>query len=557
MSDEKKLKILKALKSGKITRDQATGLMDKHGISYKGSENNPEPVEQQDEQGLGSQIFDYGMRALDYTGGLTRTAIAGAADPFVEGDLVNQDDVINALKGKAVTTEEVLDRSGMEDGALRTGLGFAGDVALDPTTYMSGGISALAKLGKAGKLGKVAALAAAPSVISSELLGKAVGATAGKAYKGSRDMAMKGFGVISGADPKGVKEFVKNKETILKISENPVEFSDDVAEKYTNAMKARKDRISQSFADLDPEREIVDISQEKKKIKEALEEIEAGGFVTEDGGIGLRPEKRDLYDSLNEVYKDAFGFIDESGNIVGEIPDSVNLEEAMRIKRAIKETGSGKKTIFDKNSGQERAIKKIESGKLRSLYSDINKKVDEAYGPSAKIAREEYGSLLDDQNVIDNLLMKTSNITGERKAFDTLYEYGKTKRGKAAKRAMEKIDENISSYGINSDIGPYSSLLRASEQMIDPSWLPISSNSVVSTGRIALTAGAGAKVAEDIAPSLGSRLGAAAGMAAGALGGSPAAMKNISELGYKTENLTKKVPTSVWRRMLINQNEDQ
>ncbi len=524
------------------------------------SENKTEPVEQ-DDPGVGSQILDYGLRGLDYAGGLGRVSAAGITDlanmALDRPTVTREGDVMSALQGQAPTTEEYLDRAGMEDGTARTALGFAGDVALDPTTYMSGGLSALTKLGKMGKAGKAAALVAAPSHITGELLGKAVGATAGKVYKGSRNLGMKAFGEISGADPSSVKDFVKNKETILRINENPVDFSDNVADEYTDAMRLRKERISQDFASLAPEREIVDISGEKQKIRNLLTDIESKGIVTEDGAIGLRPENRDLYDSLNEVYKDAFGFVDGSGNVVGEIPDKVNLEEAMRIKRAIKETGSGRKTIFDKSSGQEKTIKKIESGKLSDLYRDINGKIDDAYGLDAKYAREQYGSLLEDQGIIDNLLMKKSNITGEKKVFDTLYEYGKTKRGKAAKRAMGKIDENIRSYGIDSDIEPYSSLLRASEQMIDPSWLPISSNSVVSTGRIALTAGAGAKAAEEVAPSLGSRLGAAAGMAVGALGGSPAAMRGISEAGYKAENLVNKAPGSIWRRMLINSNREE
>ena len=38
MSSEKKLKILRALDSGEITKDQAIKLMDKHGIQYKKQE---------------------------------------------------------------------------------------------------------------------------------------------------------------------------------------------------------------------------------------------------------------------------------------------------------------------------------------------------------------------------------------------------------------------------------------------------------------------------------------------------------------------------------------
>jgi hypothetical protein len=129
-----------------------------------------------EEPGVLGTALDYGMRALDYAGGLTRTA---AAAPF---GVVQGEDVMAALKGKAPSTSEYLEEAGVGAGAslsdiapslysetgqglaLEKGgmfdptqrglLGFVGDVALDPATYLSGGLSAAAKAGKLGKVGR-------------------------------------------------------------------------------------------------------------------------------------------------------------------------------------------------------------------------------------------------------------------------------------------------------------------------------------------------------------------------------------------------------------------
>lgn len=119
---------------------------------------------------FGSRALDYGLRALDYAGGLTRTAAGEAADMFIDGDLVTGEDWKKAGVGKATSTSEMMERAGVEEGnrynlmpemripmtditlgqgdsSARDILGFLGDVALDPLTWASLGTSAAAKKG--------------------------------------------------------------------------------------------------------------------------------------------------------------------------------------------------------------------------------------------------------------------------------------------------------------------------------------------------------------------------------------------------------------------------
>lgn len=99
-----------------------------------------------------SQIMDGVSRGLDYTGGIGRTAAAGLVDPFVKEDIVTNDDVKNALIGKAPDTAEYMERAKVPAGAevdlnplmegktsVRDIGGFVGDIALDPATYVSMG----------------------------------------------------------------------------------------------------------------------------------------------------------------------------------------------------------------------------------------------------------------------------------------------------------------------------------------------------------------------------------------------------------------------------------
>jgi len=100
------------------------------------------PERPQEDRGLLSKGFDYGMRALDYPGGLVRTGIAEAADVFAPGNKVTGEDWGKAIRGQAPSSAQYMEKFGVpEMGSVSTPLGdistrdvggFALDVATDP-----------------------------------------------------------------------------------------------------------------------------------------------------------------------------------------------------------------------------------------------------------------------------------------------------------------------------------------------------------------------------------------------------------------------------------------
>lgn len=116
---------------------------------------------QENQPSFGRKALDYGLRALDYTGGLTRTAAAELADSVPQSnEAVTSEDWMKALRGKAPSSAEYMERMGVPEGArvdlnpfaegdssVRDIGGFVGDVALDPLNYLTLGGSAAAKAG--------------------------------------------------------------------------------------------------------------------------------------------------------------------------------------------------------------------------------------------------------------------------------------------------------------------------------------------------------------------------------------------------------------------------
>jgi len=129
----------------------------------------------QEEPGLGAKALDYGLRALDYGGGLIRTAGAGLANiPYsiATGKSITQpEDVLNAFKGKSPTSAQYMERAGIPEGphadlmpeftipgtdvtlgkgdtSLRDAEGLALDIATDPLTSI---VKAVKPFGRAAE----------------------------------------------------------------------------------------------------------------------------------------------------------------------------------------------------------------------------------------------------------------------------------------------------------------------------------------------------------------------------------------------------------------------
>lgn len=111
---------------------------------------------------FGAKALDYGLKTLDYTGGLTRLGAGKAYEAASGQDLKLPDlmDVLTMEKEAPMTEEMIQAAGGMQDYPLsRKAIGFAGDVLLDPATVLTLGGAGLAKAGLS-KAAKGAATAA-------------------------------------------------------------------------------------------------------------------------------------------------------------------------------------------------------------------------------------------------------------------------------------------------------------------------------------------------------------------------------------------------------------
>lgn len=131
---------------------------------------------------LNSKPVQYGLRGLDYLGGMGRVAASGIAG-LIDPKILKADDVLRMIKGQAPSTKEYMERAGVPQGGslsdvlpnafsppgsggipslsrpekggpldvtARGAAGFAGDVALDPLTYLTMGVGNAAKAAAQG-----------------------------------------------------------------------------------------------------------------------------------------------------------------------------------------------------------------------------------------------------------------------------------------------------------------------------------------------------------------------------------------------------------------------
>lgn len=174
MLSKDELEYVDHLVSQGATREEAGEYLDYQKKFMGGSE---EKVAQQEKsvKDYLMQGVDYAGRGLDYVGGVSRAAVGTTLGQSRPGDMAR------VLEGNAPRTDEYLDRAGvgkgtslsdlapamysntgdewlklkrggMLDPSARGTAGFVGDVALDPLTYLSGGLSAAGKVGKEAKL---------------------------------------------------------------------------------------------------------------------------------------------------------------------------------------------------------------------------------------------------------------------------------------------------------------------------------------------------------------------------------------------------------------------
>lgn len=399
--------------------------------------------------------------------------------------------------------------------ALRQKLGqYAGlEQEVDPTDVaISGGLGAASPLLLGTGAGAKQALKAGVSQASQQgLLGRGYDAA-------TRKLAPKLAETFSGASGKGIMEYAKNPQMVEQIAENPISYAKSVSDELLEAVDQKESALKQQFNQMRDSENLIDISSVKKSLGDEINTLQSKG--------ALQTQEADRLLSLKEAYKDAFGLRDVDGEIIGEIPNAVDFQTAMNIKSSLKEVGSGSKTIFDQK-GSERTLKKLEGKTLKNAFNNLNKSIDKTFDNESKAVREEWGELLKRKEILDKTMTGTDNL-GVNKSYDSLVAYGRTKKGKKIERQLDPIAKDL---GVNLD--QRSSSLQAAEEMVNPSWIPKSSNGVVSTGRIALTAALGAQAADD------TRTGAALGMMGGAMLSSPRAMRALFTRGRQAEKLVR------------------
>ena len=280
---------------------------------------------------LSSKALDYGLRALDYTSGLGRGAAAGLMEPFTDENLVNFADVI---KGKTPSSSEILEKLGTPElgatsdilpmmysdsgdewfkakkgGALdvtgRGVLGLAGDVGLDPLTYLTlGAAPAISKLGKG------ATVAAKPLATGIEKVGESIYKSGLKAL--DTRAIEKGGEAVSPYMLKQGMGFLKGQEGLLGQMNKRIEDLGQIrANKYAEVPDA-----------------IIDPSKASAGAMEYLQKLDANPYMAPQVAEGLdflslanKPMdvatasnvKTQLYDALPQTAFDASGRLTSMG----------------------------------------------------------------------------------------------------------------------------------------------------------------------------------------------------------------------------------------------------
>lgn len=500
--------------------------------------------QESDEPGVGSKILDGTLRALDYTAGLGRVSAAGLTDLVSLGsaDMTRPDDVLSALKGNAPSADEYLGRAGMEEGLGRTALGFAGDVALDPATYLTGGVGAAAKLGKLGK-----ALTLADDVTAMGLKGlgkgarKLTGKPVGFVKKKMGDVGIKVGSTMSGLNESALKSFMKDPDKAMNIHNmgGSVYANEKIGNLWSRVQKAKKKMGTMITEEIRESGKMVDISNVKNKLDKNITDLYDQG--------NLLPSEIKYLDDLKGLKDELFT---SQNPISGEITDIGNLVDAGEASR-IKDAISGIQDITKAPEMMGKAIDKRKLSTVRGLGAEMSNSIDQAI-PSGSAIKKGYSDILTDEKFIAEKLKNRKNMDPrfdkdafDEKGFNALARLDTVHKNKNFDK-LKKLDDE---YGTT--LLEDADSLKAAKQLIEPSLLPVSGNNVVSTGRIALSAAVGANTIGRL-PMFDTRSGAAVGMLAGNLLSSPAAIKKMAIGATKADKVLANTPGSVYKRLGIN-----
>lgn len=406
-------------------------------------------------QGLG-----YALKPLDYAGGLVRTGVAGTAqgganlvgklkelatgEPDTTPQIVTPDDAISALKGNAPPIQEYMKRGGIPDmgklsdvapmlyssdpsslrptpggnydPTVRGAVGMAGDIALDPLTYLGAGpLKAL--VGKAGTVDHVlnptenALKAGGMATYKSAPIMKAADALNDRYAKGAAsdilfDSGVRGTGrqiadksqVLAdsiGAKRNALLDQAGNAGAVLDMNK-----AVSPAEAFINKVRASRDPQLLPVANALEER----VAQYKGLNAKEAQTI-PGKTVTSEVPVGTMPDSWDL----------------ATKTVTQTTPDTV----LPGVRGVTPREGSGFKTSLYNDTGNAAwdTLRRTPQGDLgnkalaRGLDAETSAAAERAIpGSGAKIDQlnDSWGALLTPQKIMESEALK-----GEKKNFVT------------------------------------------------------------------------------------------------------------------------------------------
>jgi hypothetical protein len=341
---------------------------------------------------------DYAGRVLDYAGGLARGSIAGAAEPFVGKNLV---DIQEVLKGKAPTFSEILEKSGvpewyslstafpemysetgeglalqkggMLDPSVRGAVGLGLDIATDPLTYGTLGLSALSKVGKAAKAAPVIETLLTP-------VGKMAGKRAEKIYKKAFETVDTNIKPLN--KPYSISDILskeKFKGNLMEATDKVKSINEATGQEIGDILK----QASQKGATVDMMKEFepaLSYAQELRKMPtpeaaKLADDIDSRVMYAWEKSGGVMP-----VDKANELKTFINKQIKESGFAAG---DEAALSTQAR-KAIASDVSEGVKNAVQQ-SDKELAKKLAEKNKL---YSSTSSEVQDALFQQAKTVKE-------------------------------------------------------------------------------------------------------------------------------------------------------------------------
>ena len=382
---------------------------ERHALKASGNKTEA-PV--QDEPGLGMKALDYAGRGLDYVGGFGRLSAQGLADLYnlsVGNPTISKaDDWKNTIKGKGASSEELMGRMNIPEGAsvdlpflgetsVRDVGGFALDTALDPLTYLSlGSLPAIKNtLKHGGKAGKA-------MVRGSQIIKKPFKKTGEKIYKS-------GFKKVDEAlEAKGKKalsEIMLEKGvtgTNKKIQKKAVKMADDLMDKR-NKLFTKVDDLGGNVDLSKVADDVIDSTSKLRKnplMKETADKLDEMSMkLMEKGKVSVSDAskiKSDLYDSLPASAYNSFGQLKKPvQTYTKKLANSLKNAVEKGAEQAKKGSGNTIKKINEDLgsllSGAKPLQKEVAKGNTKNIVSSVDAAMA-AYNP-AMLAAKKAGDL--------------------------------------------------------------------------------------------------------------------------------------------------------------------